>query len=146
METEYIILILLVSIFLYILSSCNKKEKFMWNSIVPRYDISYEQLNTPLLFNKNNSKCETEALNKVPSNELTNNTNMFPNDIGNPEYYQSNNGLSFSCNNESPDGLAFNDAGGDYVSVAPKRDIYYQPLMGRISDDTLSGYPYYKAY
>lgn len=41
---------------------------------------------------------------------------------------------------------ACNRCGGDYVSVAPKRDRYYQYFQGYMGTDLLSGYPYYKAY
>lgn len=33
--------------------------------------------------------------------------------------------------------------GGDYVSVAPKRDYYYQQESGYLGSNLLSGYPYY---
>ncbi len=36
--------------------------------------------------------------------------------------------------------------GGDFCSVAPKRDRYYQINQGYLGDNILSGYPYYKAY
>lgn len=36
--------------------------------------------------------------------------------------------------------------GGDYISVAPKRDFYFQPEMGRLGEGINSGYPFYKAY
>ena len=36
--------------------------------------------------------------------------------------------------------------GGDYISVRPKRDRYYQPEQGYLGDTILSGFPFYKAY
>lgn len=35
--------------------------------------------------------------------------------------------------------------GTDYISAAPKRDRYFQPAMGYMGDNIMSGYPYYKA-
>jgi len=35
--------------------------------------------------------------------------------------------------------------GGDYISVAPKRDRYFQPEQGYLGDNIMSGYPFYKA-
>ena len=45
-----------------------------------------------------------------------------------------------------PDGAGCKSCGGDYISVAPKRDRYYQLGQGYLGDHILSGYPYYKAY
>ena len=69
----------------------------------------------------------------------------------NPIYVE--NGGQYS-NHYAKDGVIHNTdtvgngckaCGGDYISVAPKRDRYYQLGQGYLGDNILSGYPYYDA-
>ncbi len=42
-------------------------------------------------------------------------------------------------------GKGCKSCGGDYISVAPKRDRYYQMDQGYLGDNIMSGYPFYNA-
>lgn len=48
-------------------------------------------------------------------------------------------------NRDPPEKMTFcesNMCGSDAISVAPKRDRYYQPKQGVLGEDILSGYPF----
>jgi hypothetical protein len=47
---------------------------------------------------------------------------------------------SYGCNMGVNDGNIISLWGGDYPTAAPKREIYYQPEMGRLGDSTMTGY------
>ena len=57
--------------------------------------------------------------------------------------YYSEDGVEPNLDTQPPKGCR--TCGGDYISVAPKRDRYYQMYQGYLGDNIMSGYPYYSA-
>jgi hypothetical protein len=45
----------------------------------------------------------------------------------------------------SPTDAGCRACGGEAISTSPKRDFYFQPEMGRLGDNIMSGFPFYKA-
>lgn len=73
-----------------------------------------------------------------------NNNPLYIENGGKYSNYLASDGVTRTGDTIPPDGCK--TCGGDYISVAPKRDRYYQLGQGYLGDNILSGYPYYKAY
>jgi len=143
-------------IFYFIINYNNKKENFYCGMTRASQDNAFFNLNeSPLLFNTSR---ETSCNCTNPSNEKYNyEINRDPSRNSQRECKNCSQGkcnckeslkdneIYAVCNEGTLDGGVLTNQ-GDYLSAAPKRDPYFQPLMGVLGEDTLSGYPYYKAY
>ncbi len=146
MNKIFIVLGLFI-IFYFIVIYNNKKENFYCGMARASHDNAFFKLNeSPLLFNtshKTSCNCTNPSgekyiyfINRDPSrnSQKCKESNS-----------KEDNEIYAVCNEGTLDaGVLTNQ--GDYLSAAPKRDPYFQPLMGVLGEDTLSGYPYYKAY
>jgi hypothetical protein len=146
-------LFIVICILLFaILVFTNKRENFKCSCARSNYDIQYQLLNEPLLFNKYGEKsCNCVDPNDKKYDPIVPNPGprITKQDLKDIETYMNGTGKdgygagNFFCNNESPDGYSMYLDGAS-ITTQPKRDVYLQG-NGRLGDDTLSGYNYYSA-